>query len=217
MSPHIFEVGLKVNTKVYLDVLKCVDPLVQSDGRLQTLGVAAGLGAGIQVQIDPGLATEGLLQLCTLFSLAPPPPTWTHWTTLFGHTSRTSPTWPPTTLSKPDRCHPPSIRRAPARRLWKRHAPSSRSVSRQWLRLRAATLNRCQLYYIIKLPELIFSMKSFKIKLVVLFSLGRQFYRSTLYQKKFKLKGLQYNSTKIRERREKSLGKWGHQRLKRIE
>ena len=26
----------------------------------------------------------------------PPPPTWTHWTTLFGHTSRTSPTWPPT-------------------------------------------------------------------------------------------------------------------------
>ena len=27
----------------------------------------------------------------------PPPPTWTHWTTSFGHTSRTSPTWPPTT------------------------------------------------------------------------------------------------------------------------
>ena len=24
MPPHIFEVGLKVNTKVYLDVLKCV-------------------------------------------------------------------------------------------------------------------------------------------------------------------------------------------------
>ena len=27
----------------------------------------------------------------------PPPPTWTRWTTSFGHTSRTSPTWPPTT------------------------------------------------------------------------------------------------------------------------
>ena len=27
----------------------------------------------------------------------PPPPTWSCWTTLFGHTSRTSPTWPPTT------------------------------------------------------------------------------------------------------------------------
>ena len=26
-----------------------------------------------------------------------PPPTWTHWTTSFGHTSRTSPTWPLTT------------------------------------------------------------------------------------------------------------------------
>ena len=26
MPPHIFEVGLKVNTKVYLDVLKSVDP-----------------------------------------------------------------------------------------------------------------------------------------------------------------------------------------------
>ena len=27
----------------------------------------------------------------------PPTPTWTHWTTSFGHTSRTSPTWPLTT------------------------------------------------------------------------------------------------------------------------
>ena len=27
----------------------------------------------------------------------PPPLPWTRWTTLFGHTSRTSPTWPPTT------------------------------------------------------------------------------------------------------------------------
>ena len=51
------------------------------------------------------------------------------------------------------------------RRLWKRHAPSSRAISRQWLRLKAATsnrLNRCQLYYIIKLPELIFSIKVLK-------------------------------------------------------
>ena len=27
----------------------------------------------------------------------PPPPTWTRWTTSFGHTPRTSSTWPPTT------------------------------------------------------------------------------------------------------------------------
>ena len=47
MPPDIFEVGLKVNTKVYLDVLKSYgDPLVQSGGRWQTLGVAAGLCAG---------------------------------------------------------------------------------------------------------------------------------------------------------------------------
>ena len=42
---------------------------------------------------------------------APPLPTWTHWTTSFSHTSRTSPTWPPTT---PKPALSPSIRRAPA-------------------------------------------------------------------------------------------------------
>ena len=63
--------------------------------------------------------------------------------------------------SQPDRRHLPSIRRAPAF-LWKKHAPSSGSVSRRWLRLKVATLNRCQLYYIIKLPELIFSIKVLK-------------------------------------------------------
>ena len=47
---------------------------------------------------------------------------------------------------------------SPRRLLWKRHAPSSGSVSRRWFRLKAATLNRCQLCYI-------FSYKSFKIKL----------------------------------------------------
>ena len=88
--------------------------------------------------------------------------TWTRWTTSFGHTSRTSPTWPPTT-PKPA-WSPPFTKYSPSscRRLWKRHAPSSGSVSRRWLRLTAATLNRCQLYYIIKLPELIFSIKVLK-------------------------------------------------------
>ena len=94
----------------------------------------------------------------------PPPPTWICWTTSFGHTSRTSPTWAPTT-PKPA-WSPPSAEYSPSshRRLWKRHAPSSGSVSRRRLRLKAAPLNRCQFYYIIKLPELIFSI-SFKIKL----------------------------------------------------
>ena len=92
----------------------------------------------------------------------PPSPTWTHWTTLFGHTLRTSLTWPPTT-PKPAWL-PPSAEYLPnsRQRWWKRHAPSYGSISRQWLRLKLATLKRCQLYYIIKLTELIFSIKVLK-------------------------------------------------------
>ena len=53
---------------------ECGDPLVQSSGRWQTLGVAVRLGAGPQVQRDPGLASEGVLRLCTLLSLVPSSP-----------------------------------------------------------------------------------------------------------------------------------------------
>ena len=53
---------------------ECGDPLVQSGGRWQTLGVAAGLGAGLQVHRDPGLALEGVLRLFTLLSVPPPSP-----------------------------------------------------------------------------------------------------------------------------------------------
>ena len=141
---------------------ECGDLLVQSGGRWQTLGVAAGLSVGPQVQREPGLASEGVLWLCTLLSLAPflpqPEPTgllplvirWEH------HQHDL-----PQHQSQPNRRHPPSFRR----HLWERHTPSSGSVSRRWLRLKTTTLNRCQLYYIIKLPELIFFNKSFKIKL----------------------------------------------------
>ena len=135
---------------------ECGDPLVQSGGRWQTLGVAAGLGAGPQVQ--KGLASEGVLRLCTLLSLAPllsrPEPAG-----LLRLVIHQEPTWPHTTPEPA--WSPPSAEYSPSscRRLWKRHAPSSGSVSGWWLRLKAATLNRCQLYYIIKLPELIFSIK----------------------------------------------------------
>ena len=47
---------------------------MQLGGRWQTLGVAAGLGAGPQFQRDPGLAFEGVLRLCTILSLAPSSP-----------------------------------------------------------------------------------------------------------------------------------------------
>ena len=89
---------------------ECSDPLVQSGGRWQTLGVAAGLGAGLHVQRDPGLASEGVLRLCTLLSLVPS--FWTRWTTSFGQTSRTWPTWPSTT-PKPA-WSPPSTEYSPS-------------------------------------------------------------------------------------------------------
>ena len=141
---------------------ECGDPLVQSGSQWQTLGMAAGLGAS-----DKSKETQAWLQKeCNdfvPFSHWPPPlPTCTCWTTSFGHTSRTSPTWLLTT-PKPAWL-PPSAEYWPSshRLLWKRHGPSSRSVSRRWLRLKAATLNRCQLYYKIKLSELIFSIKVLK-------------------------------------------------------
>ena len=156
MPPHIFEVSLKVNTKVYLDVLI---PWCNQVASGRPLGMAAGLGAGSQVQRDPGLSLEGVLRLCTLLSLAPllsrPEPTgllrlvirWEH------HQHDL-----PQHQSQHDRQYLPSSHW----RLWKRHAPSSGYVSRQRLKLKVATLNRCQLYYINKWPELIFSIKVFK-------------------------------------------------------
>ena len=52
---------------------ECGDPLIQSGGRWLTLDVAEGLGAGPQVQRNPGLASEGVLRLCTLLSLPSTP------------------------------------------------------------------------------------------------------------------------------------------------
>ena len=160
MPPHIFEVGLKVNTKVYLDVLKSVVILWCN----QVAGGRPGCDSRTRRwPTSPKSPRLGFRRSATtLYSSltgTPPPPTWTHWTTSFGHTSRTSPTWSPTT-PKPA-WSPPSTEYSPSshRRLWKRHAPRFGSVSRRWLWLKAVTLNRCQLYYIIKLPELIFSIK----------------------------------------------------------
>ena len=50
---------------------ECGDLLVQSGGRWQTLGEAAGLVVGPQVERNPGLTSEGALRLCTLLSLVP--------------------------------------------------------------------------------------------------------------------------------------------------
>ena len=158
MPPHIFE----VNTKVYLDVLKSV--VIHWCNQ-----VAGGRPWVWQQDLAPAhksKETQAWLQKeCydfVPFSNWPPSSSDLNLLDYFGHTSRTSPTWPLTT-PKPA-WSPPSAEYSPSsrRRLWKKHAPSSRSVSRRWLRLKAVTLNRCQLYYIIKLSELIFSIKVLK-------------------------------------------------------
>ena len=123
-------------------VEECGDPLVQSGDRWQTMGVVAGVDAGPQIQRNPGLDSEGVLRLCTLLSLAlilprPEPPGLLRMVIRREHHKHDIPQH----QSQPDRRPPPSIRR----RLWKWHAPSSGSVSRWWLRLKAATLIRCQL------------------------------------------------------------------------
>ena len=148
MPPHIFEVSLKVNTKVYLDILKSVViPWCNQ--------VAGGKPWVWQQDSAPahksketqGLASEGVLRLYPSLTAPPPTPTWT---------------WPPTTPKSA--WLPPSAEYLPSSHqcLWKRHALSSRSVLRRWLRLKAATLNWRLLYYVIKWAELIFSIKVLK-------------------------------------------------------
>ena len=163
MTPHIFEVGLKVSTKVYVDVLKSV----MIPWCNQVAGGRPWVWQQDSAPVHKSKETQTWLQKeCYDFvpfsHWPPPPPTLTCWTTSFGRTLRTSPTWLPTT-PKPA-WSPPSAEYSPSsrRRLWKRHAPSSWSVSRRWLRLKAATLKRYQLYYIIKLAELKFSIEVLK-------------------------------------------------------
>ena len=156
MLLHIFEVDLKVNTKVYLDVLKSVViPWCNQ--------VASGRTWVWQQDSAPAhksKETQAWLQkeCYDLYpSLTGPPSSpdlnpldyfvWSYVENITNMTSHNTKA---------------SLITAIRRRLWKRHAPSSGSVSRQWLRLKAAKLNRCQHYYIIKLPELIFSIKVLK-------------------------------------------------------
>ena len=93
---------------------ECGDPLVQSSGRWQTRCVAAGLGAGPQIQRDPGLASEGVLRLYTLLSLAPllPRPEPAGLIRLVIRREHHQHDLPQH-QRQPDRRHPPIIRRAP--------------------------------------------------------------------------------------------------------
>ena len=96
MPPHIFEVGLKVNTKVYLDVLKSVViPWCN-----QVAGGRSWVWQQDSAPAHKSKETQAWLQkecydFVSFSHWPPPPPTWARWTTSFGHTPRTSPTWPP--------------------------------------------------------------------------------------------------------------------------
>ena len=71
MPPHILEVGLKVNTKVSLDVLKSVMILWCNEVASSRPWVWQQDSAPAYKSRDPGLTSEGVLGLCTLLSLAP--------------------------------------------------------------------------------------------------------------------------------------------------
>ena len=168
MPPHIFEVGLKVNTKMYLDVLKSVViPWCNQ--------VAGGRPWVWQQDSTPAHKSKETLswlqKKCYDFipvsHRTPSFPdlnpqdyfVWSYVKNITNMTSDNTKASLITAIRRVSAEYSPSSRR----RLWKRHAPSSGSVSRRWLRLKAAaTLNRCRLYYIIKSPELIFSIKVLK-------------------------------------------------------
>ena len=104
MPPQIFEVGLKVNTKVYLDVLKSVViPWCNQVAGGRTWCWPTSLKR-------PRFGfRRSATTLYPCLTGSPPPLTWTRWTPSFGHTLRTS-TWPPTT---PKPAWSPCIRWAP--------------------------------------------------------------------------------------------------------
>ena len=96
MPPYIFEVGLKDNTKVYPDMLNSVVMPWWNQ-------VAGGRPWVWQQGLRRPTSSKRLRlgfrrSTTTLYSslTAPLFPDLTRWTTSFGHTSRTSPTWPPT-------------------------------------------------------------------------------------------------------------------------
>ena len=153
MPPHIFEVGLKVNWKVYLNVLKSV--VIHWCNQ-----VAGGRPWVWQQDSAPGhksKETQAWLQkVCYDFVL------FSHW--LLSSTNLnpldyfvwlyveniTNMAFHNTKASLIAAIHRVFAELPLA--LVEKHAPSSGSV----LRLKAATLNRCKIYYITKLPELIF-------------------------------------------------------------
>ena len=150
MPPHIFEVGLKVNTKVYLNVMKSVViPWCNqvAGGRpwvWQQDPVPAHKSKETQVWLQKECYDFVPFSHWPLSSPNLNPLDYFVWSYVENITSMTSHNTKASLIA--------AIRRVFAssrRRLWKKHASCSGSVSGRWLKHKAATLNKCQLYYII--------------------------------------------------------------------
>ena len=127
---------------------ECGDPLVQSGGRWQQDSAPANKSKETQAWLQ-----KECYDFVSFSHWPPPLPTWTRWATLFGPTLRTSPTWPPT---KPKPAW--SLPSASACGKGMLSVPNLyRGGDWDWKRL-----HWCQLYYIIKLPDLIFPIKVLK-------------------------------------------------------
>ena len=115
MPPDIFEVGLKVNTKVYPDVRKSVViPWCN-----QVAGGRLWVRQQDSAPAHKSKETQAWLQKECFdfapFSHWPPPPlAWTRWTIRLVIRREHHQHDLPQHQSQPDRRHPPSIRRAPA-------------------------------------------------------------------------------------------------------
>ena len=146
VPPHIFEVGLKVNTKVYLDVLKsvvipwCNQVAGGSPWVRQHNSAPAHKSKETQTWHQKERYDFVHFSHCPLLTRSEPAGL-IRLVIRGEHHQHDLPQH----QSQPDRRLPSSSRP----HLWKRRDPSSEFVSRRWLRLKAATLNRCQLYYII--------------------------------------------------------------------
>ena len=159
MPPHIFEVGSKVNTKVYLDVLKSVViPWCN-----QVAGGRPWVWQQDSAPAHKSKETQGWFRK-ECYDFVP-----------FSHWSPSSPDLNPLdyfvwsrveNITNMTSHNTKASLIATIRRVFAELPPAlvekACSVSRRWLRLNAAILNRCQLYNIIKLPELIFSLKVLK-------------------------------------------------------
>ena len=109
MPPHVFEVGLKVNTKVYLDVLKRVEiPWCNQVSGGRPWVWQQDSAPALQVQRNQGLASEGVLRLCTLLLQVPLLTRPEH----AGQLRRRSPTWLPTTPKSSTELPPALVEKA---------------------------------------------------------------------------------------------------------